>query len=508
LFDPDIEVEDVGTPGDLSPDEYMEILPIRIEEVPNSQESRERRTKMQHDCRTSDEEEEEQNDEEEEEDDDGNKESNVGQDEDEDQDKGKDNDEDEDNDEDKDEDNDEDKEGEENNNDEDKLSSESDVLPLKLKPRKRHRLDSDIPATDREVTEQCPSAHQSLLDISGMQREATAEANPSVDSNIAMGRYLAPGTMALQAVDNDRANPDSLQMDIERVRSIQEQFDDSDGPMDFILEQKLPSSETMEISPSHVSHSQEGASPENVYQYEFPNDAPINPGGELTSFNGAEVALFGMTHRMDESFWHHPLYACHKYGSGDDTPRHDMGEPEERGEDSLDVMVVPTVMGAIIPQAQCSISLIVPKAEPINRPLCLMQYKVGGSFEDAITIGSDSMDDELNLTPVVEEVPTTAIVEGAEKKVSPEEYLDIQLKQLQKTKCARDDALVAENQYLWQLAREHGIVLPTPFAAVASTSQPFTTSQQATTSMDSTLTVTNPMEEDIVRKTQVCYSNL
>jgi hypothetical protein len=52
LFDPDIEAKDVGTPGDLSPDEYMEILPIRIEEVLNSQESRERRTKMQHDCRT------------------------------------------------------------------------------------------------------------------------------------------------------------------------------------------------------------------------------------------------------------------------------------------------------------------------------------------------------------------------------------------------------------------------------------------------------------------------
>jgi hypothetical protein len=150
----------------------------------------------------------------------------------------------------------------------------------------------------------------------------------------------------------------------------------------------------------------------------------------------------------------------------------------------------------------------VPKAEPINRPLCLMQYKVGGSFEDAITIGSDSEDDELNITPVVEEVPTIAVVEGAEKKMSPEEYLDIQLKQLQKTKCAPDDALVADNQYLRQLAREHGIILPTPFAAVASTSQPFTTSQQATTSMDSAPTVTNLMEEDIVRETQVCYSNL
>jgi hypothetical protein len=93
-------------------------------------------------------------------------------------------------------------------------------------------------------------------------------------------------------------------------------------------------------------------------------------------------------------------------------------------------MVVPTVTGAIIPPAQCSISLTMPKAEPIDRPLCPMQYKVGGSFKDAITIGSDSEDDELNITPVVEEVPTIAVVEGAEKKVSHEEYLDIQLKQL------------------------------------------------------------------------------
>ena len=57
-----------------------------------------------------------------------------------------------------------------------------------------------------------------------------------------------------------------------------------------------------------------------------------------------------------------------------------------------------------------------------------MQYKVGGSFKDAITIASDSKDDELNIIPIVEEVPTTAILEGAEKKVSPKEHLDIQLK--------------------------------------------------------------------------------
>jgi hypothetical protein len=36
LFDPAIEVQDVGTSGDLSPDEYMEISRVRIEEVPKS----------------------------------------------------------------------------------------------------------------------------------------------------------------------------------------------------------------------------------------------------------------------------------------------------------------------------------------------------------------------------------------------------------------------------------------------------------------------------------------
>ena len=39
-------------------------------------------------------------------------------------------------------------------------------------------------------------------------------------------------------------------------------------------------------------------------------------------------------------------------------------------------MVVPMVSGAIIPLVQvseCPISLIVPKTEPINKPLCPMQ---------------------------------------------------------------------------------------------------------------------------------------
>jgi hypothetical protein len=55
LFDPAIEAEDVSIPRDLSLDEYMKISPVRIEEVPNSQEPTERRTKMQNDRRISDE---------------------------------------------------------------------------------------------------------------------------------------------------------------------------------------------------------------------------------------------------------------------------------------------------------------------------------------------------------------------------------------------------------------------------------------------------------------------
>ena len=134
---------------------------------------------------------------------------------------------------------------------------------------------------------------------------------------------------------------------------------------------------------------------------------------------------------MDESLWYHPLCLCHEDGNGDDTPGHDMDEPKEQGEESLDVMVVPMLSKAIIPLMQvskCSISLIMPKAEPINIPLCPMQYKVGGSFEDAIIIGSDNEDDKLNIIPMVEEIPTTAVLEGVEKKVSLEEYLDIRLK--------------------------------------------------------------------------------
>jgi hypothetical protein len=100
-------------------------------------------------------------------------------------------------------------------------------------------------------------------------------------------------------------------MDSQRVRSIQEH---SDGPMTVTSEQKLLSPEplflntdTMKISLPRVNRSQDGAwSSEDVYQYEFPDDASINPRGQLTSFDGAQVTLFGMMHRMDESFRHHP----------------------------------------------------------------------------------------------------------------------------------------------------------------------------------------------------------
>jgi hypothetical protein len=77
------------------------------------------------------------------------------------------------------------------------LASQSDVSLQKLKLEKRRRLDPDIPAVDREVTQQSLSAHQSFLDIGSMQIEAIVEANPTTDSDIAMGNYLAPSTMAL-----------------------------------------------------------------------------------------------------------------------------------------------------------------------------------------------------------------------------------------------------------------------------------------------------------------------
>ena len=128
---------------------------------------------------------------------------------------------------------------------------------------------------------------------------------------------------------------------------------------------------------------------------------------------------------MDESLWYHPLCLCHEDGNGDDTPRCEVVKPEKRHERSLDVVVIPTVIRAIIPLlqvSQCSISFIVPKAKLIATSLRPTQYKVGGSFEIPITIGSDNKDDELNITAVVDEVPTVVVVEGAEKKVSPEEY--------------------------------------------------------------------------------------
>jgi hypothetical protein len=74
-----------------------------------------------------------------------------------------------------------------------------------------------------------------------------------------------------------------------------------------------------------------------------------------------------------------------------------------------------------------STSLIIPKREPADTPLQPTQYKVGGSFEDTITIDSNDEDNvpskELNITSVavVEGGPIVTAVEGAEKKVSPED---------------------------------------------------------------------------------------
>ena len=66
----------------------------------------------------------------------------------------------------------------------------------------------------------------------------------------------------------------------------------------------------MEIDLHSGRYSQEGASLEDVYEYEFLDNAPINLGGQLTSFNGAEV--MGA-----------------EDGSGDVTHGYNMGKPKE-----------------------------------------------------------------------------------------------------------------------------------------------------------------------------------
>jgi hypothetical protein len=99
--------------------------------------------------------------------------------------------------------------------------------------------------------------------------------------------------------------------------------------MDMTLEHEHPSSEplvsntkTMETYPPRVSRIQEGAqSPDNVYRYEFPEGALINPKGRVSISNregDCKLLLLGMAHRMEESFPHHLLCPCHKYGSNND----------------------------------------------------------------------------------------------------------------------------------------------------------------------------------------------
>jgi hypothetical protein len=56
-----------------------------------------------------------------------------------------------------------------------------------------------------------------------------------------------------------------------------------------------------------------------------------------------------------------------------------------------------------------SISLIVPKREPVDTPLQPTQYKVRGSFEDAITIDSDDKDDVPSEEP---NITSVAVAEG------------------------------------------------------------------------------------------------
>jgi hypothetical protein len=236
----------------------------------------------------------------------------------------------------------------------------------------------------------------------------------------------------------------------------QEQFDDREGPLEPTSETENPTSgtlpsntETMEVSPPRVSGSQEGGrNSGDPYGYGFLGGYLANMEAHLhvsEKEKHHQLAVLGMAHRMDENFVHHPDCSCRNDESGDDSLTRVLGMPKEvvaavdGQEGSPDVVVVvrhgdPVVEDSRISPAvasHSSISLIVPKREPVDTPLQPTQYKVGGSFEDAITIDSDDEEDvpseEPNITSVAvaEEGPAEAAVKGAEKKVSPKEYLDI-----------------------------------------------------------------------------------
>jgi hypothetical protein len=430
LFDPDIEAEDVSTPDSTST-EYMEISPEIIEELPNLQEleaEEHRNKKHQDSLPSSDEEEDEDEDEEDgtaDEDEEGNKDGLVRTEDEED--------------------------SECDSKDEEDEASEPEAVPLVKNSQKRHKLIHAPESTDgeREEAQHSPPTQKSLSDVGIMEIEA------AVGPEIAEGNYLAPGTDQLQAAttENEEANAEAfsaMQIGFDPIGPNQEQLDDRDGLLEATSETEYPSSgtlpsntETMEVSPPQVSGSHEGGrNSGDAFANGFLGGSLVNPEAHLhvsEKEKHRQVAVLGMAHRMDESSVHHPDCPCLNDESGDDSPTQVVGTSEEvvdsiqRQDKSLDAVVVARhgdpVVGdsgiAPVVASHSSISLIVLKRKPADTPLQPTQYKVGGSFEDAITIDSDDDDDvpseEPNITSVVvvEEGPAAAAVEGAEKKVSP-----------------------------------------------------------------------------------------
>jgi hypothetical protein len=308
---------------------------------------------------------------------------------------------------------------------------------------------------EREEAQHLPPAQKSPSDVRITEIEAAA------GPEFVVGNYLAPGTDQLQAATtgNEEANAQAfsaMQIGSDPMEPNQEQFDDREGPLEPTSETENPTSgtlpsntETMEVSPPRVSGSQEGGrNSGDPYGYGFLGGYLANMEAHLhvsEKEKHHQLAVLGMAHRMDENFVHHPDCSCRNDESGDDSLTRVLGMPKEvvaavdGQEGSPDVVVVvrhgdPVVEDSRISPAvasHSSISLIVPKREPVDTPLQPTQYKVGGSFEDAITIDSDDEEDvpseEPNITSVAvaEEGPAEAAVKGAEKKVSPKEYLDI-----------------------------------------------------------------------------------
>jgi hypothetical protein len=100
-----------------------------------------------------------------------------------------------------------------------------------------------------------------------------------------------------ETTENKEANTEAfkaMQIGSDPIGTNQEQFDDHDGPLEATSETENPTSgtlpsntETMEVSPPQLSGSQEGGrSSEDVYAYEFPEGALVNPKAHLRVSEG------------------------------------------------------------------------------------------------------------------------------------------------------------------------------------------------------------------------------